>query len=171
MRAEMTIFLAFTSATLLFNAVIIWYAYKAFFKVTFKVTETLQELQARESAKVWVSALEIASAQAVSLTDKAKTQLANFDPVLARAHSKYEFRLAQIDIHMEKGINQILDKTESLQNSLVRPAHRLGATLAGVFEMMNYFGAEQTSGDHNPAAAQQSDPDKVDLTQEPLTPA
>jgi hypothetical protein len=37
--------------------------------------------------------------------------------------------------------------------------------------MMNYFGAEQTSGDHNPAAAQQSDPDKVDLTQEPLTPS
>jgi hypothetical protein len=154
----MVIFLAFTSATLLFNAVIIWFAYKAFFKVTFKVTETLEELQARDSTKVWLNALEIASTQAVALTDKAKSQLANFDPVLARAHSKYEFRLAQIDIHMEKGINKIRDKTESLQTALVRPAHRLGATLAGVFEVINYFGGEQTAGDANPGQ-QQSDPE------------
>src|SRR5262245_36609882 len=102
MKAQMVIFLAFTSATLLFNAVVIWYAYKAFFNVTFKVTETMRELQARDSARVWLTALEAASNQAVALTDKAKTQLANFDPVLARAHSKYEFRLAQIDVHMEK---------------------------------------------------------------------
>ena len=152
MTAKMIVFLAFTSVTLLFNAVIIWYAYKAFFNVTFKVTETLQELQARESTKVWLNALETASTHAVSLTDKAKTQLANFDPVLARAHSKYEFRLAQIDIHMEKGINRIVNKTESLQNSLVRPAHRLGASLAGVFEMMNYFGGEQVASDAPPEA-------------------
>jgi membrane-anchored protein YejM (alkaline phosphatase superfamily) len=155
----MIIFLAFTSATLLFNAVIIWYAYKAFFKVTFKVTETLQELQARESTKIWLSALETASTHAVALTDQAKTQLANFDPVLARAHSKYEFRLAQIDVQMEKGINKIRDKTESLQNSLVQPAHRLGATLAGVFEMINYFGGEQFEGDDDETALQQSDPE------------
>lgn len=157
MTARMIIFLAFTSATLLFNAIIIWYAYKAFFKVTFKVTETLEELQARDSTKVWLSALETASIQAVALTDKAKTQLANFDPVLARAHSKYEFRLAQIDIHMEKGINKIRDKTESLQTALVRPAHRLGATLAGVFEMINYFGSEQASGEAQPAPEQEPD--------------
>ena len=155
----MIVFLAFTSATLLFNAVIIWYAYKAFFKVTFKVTETLQELQARESTKIWLSALETASIQAVALTDKAKTQLANFDPVLARAHSKYEFRLAQIDIHMEKGINKIRDKTEVLQTSLVRPANRLGATLAGVFEMMNYFGGEPAGADADPMPEQQPDPE------------
>jgi membrane-anchored protein YejM (alkaline phosphatase superfamily) len=155
----MIIFLAFTSATLLFNAVIIWYAYKAFFKVTFKVTETLQELQARESTKVWLSALETASTHAVALTDKAKTQLANFDPVLARAHSKYEFRLAQIDVQTEKAVNKIRAKTESLQNSLVQPAHRLGATLAGVFEMMNYFGGELSRGEANETPRQESDPE------------
>jgi hypothetical protein len=153
----MIIFLAFTSATLLFNAVIIWFAYKAFFKVTFKVTETLEELQARDSTKIWLSALETASTQVVALTEKAKTQLANFDPVLARAHSKYEFRLAQVDIHMEKGINKIMDKTESLQTSLVRPAHRLGATLTGVFEMINIFGGEQTEGEVREAPKQEPD--------------
>src|SRR4029453_12044070 len=125
MTAKMIIFLAFTSMTLLFNAVIIWYAYKAFFNVTFKVTEPLQDFKAQESPKVRVRWLETASTHAVALTDKAKTQLAHFDPVLARAHSKYEFRLAQIDVHMEKGINKIREKTESVQNSLVQPAHRL----------------------------------------------
>jgi len=158
MTAKLIIFLAFTSMTLLFNAVIIWYAYKAFFNVTFKVTETLQELQARESTKVWLSALETASTHAVALTEKAKTQLANFDPVLTRAHTKYEFRLAQVDVHMEKGINKILSKTESLQGSLVRPAERLGATLAGVFEMMNIFGGEQPEGDVSDAPMRESDP-------------
>jgi hypothetical protein len=159
MKAQMVIFLAFTSVTVLFNAVIIWYAYKAFLSVTFKVTETMRELQARDSMKVLLSALETASNQAVSLTDKAKTQLANFDPVLARAHSKYEFRLAQIDVHMEKGINKIREKTESLQNSLVQPAHRLGATLAGVFEVIHHFSGEETSDGTSPPPNQQPDSD------------
>src|SRR5688572_8122159 len=147
MKAQLVVFLAFTSATLLFNAVIIWFAYKAFASVTFKVTQTMRELQSSESAKVWLNALESASNQAVSLTEKAKTQLNNFDPVLARAHSKYEFRLAQIDGQMEKGLNTIRDRTESLQDSLVRPAHRLGATLAGVFEVIHYFSGERSVDD------------------------
>jgi hypothetical protein len=159
MKAQMVILFAFTSLTLLFNAIIIWYAYKAFFNVTFKVTETLQEMQARESTKVWLSALQTASTHAVSLTEGAKTQLANFDPVLARAHSKYEFRLAQIDVQMEKGLNKLRDKTETLQNSLVRPAHRLGATLAGVFEVVHYFSGEQTAGDATPTPTQEYDPE------------
>ena len=159
MKAQLVIFLAFTSVAIVFNAVIIWYAYKAFFSVTFKVTETMRELQARDSMKVWLGALETASNQAVSLTDKAKTQLANFDPVLARAHSKYEFRLAQIDVHMEKGINKIREKTESLQGSLVQPAHRLGATLAGVFEVIHYFSGEETGGGDTPTPNSQPDSD------------
>ena len=159
MKAQMVILFAFTSLTLLFNAIIIWYAYKAFFNVTFKVTETLQEMQARESTKVWLSALQTASTHAVSLTEGAKTQLANFDPVLARAHSKYEFRLAQIDVQMEKGLNKLRDKTETLQNSLVRPAHRLGATLAGVFEVVHYFSGEQTAGHATPTPTQEYDPE------------
>jgi hypothetical protein len=150
MEARLVIFLAFASATLFFNAVIIWYAYKAFANVTFKLTETMRELEARESAKVWLSALETASNHAVSLSEKARTQLANFDPVLARAQSKYEFRLAQIDVQMEKGLTSIREKTESLQGAVERPSHRLGATLAGIFEVMRYFGGEQTAADANP---------------------
>ena len=157
MKPQMVIFLAFASATLFFNAVIIWYAYKAFSNVTYKVTETLRELEAGESSKVWLSALEAASVQAVSLTEKAKTQLANFDPVLARAQSKYEFRLAAIDVQMEKGLTRIRDKTESLQGSLERPAHRLGATLAGVFEVIHVFSGEQSADDANPTPKKQSD--------------
>ena len=149
MEARLVIFLAFASATLLFNAVMIWFAYKAFANVTFKLTETLRELEARESSKIWLSALESASNHAVSLSEKAKTQLANFDPVLARAQSKYEFRLAQIDVQMEKGLSSIREKTESLQGSVERPSHRLGATLAGIFEVMRYFGGEQTAADAN----------------------
>ncbi|HZI50457.1 MAG TPA: hypothetical protein VFE29_01425 [Terriglobia bacterium] len=150
MKPQLVIFLAFSSATLLFNAIVIWYAYKAFTNVTYKVTDTLRELQASESSKVWLSALEAASIQAASLTEKAKNQLANFDPVLARAQSKYEFRLAQIDVQMDKGLTKLRDKTESLQGSLERPANKLGATLSGVFEVMRVFSGEQNVDDANP---------------------
>lgn len=153
MEAKLVIFLAFTSFTLIFNAVVIWYAYKAFANTTFKLTQTLREAQARESTKVWLNAMASASHHAVSLTDTAKTQLANFDPVLSRAQTEYEFRLAQVDVQMEKGLNKIRSKTESFQTSLVRPAHRLGATLAGVFEVIHYF-----SGEHRIDEAEDSTP-------------
>jgi hypothetical protein len=142
MDTKIIIFLAFTCVTLVLNSVIIWYAYKAFLNITTTVTKTISEAEASKDTRVWLKTLESASKQAVSLTGTAKTQLTNFDPVLARAHAKYEFKLAEIDAHMEKSIATVLSRTRSLENAVVGPAHRIGATLSGVHEVIQYLSGE-----------------------------
>ena len=142
METQIIIFLAFTSVTLIFNSVIIWYAYKAYANGTTAVTKTILEAQTSESTRAWLKTMESASTHAVSLTDAAKTELANFDPVLAYAQAKYEFKLAEIDVHVEKAIATILRKSANVQHALVRPAHRFGATLSGVREVIQYLSGE-----------------------------
>jgi hypothetical protein len=134
METKIVIFLAFTSATLIFNSVIIWLAYKAYSSGTAKLTALIQEFESSDSTRALLGSAASASTQAVEVTEVVKDQLAKFDPVLARAQSKYEFRLAQVDVQLEKGIATVLRETERIQAALVHPAGRLrsmGATLSG----------------------------------------
>jgi hypothetical protein len=150
METRIIIFLAFTSVALLFNAFIIWFAYKAFASTTMKVAETVHELQTSESAKEWLRTLESASFQAITVTDTVKTQMNKVDPVLARAHSKWGFRLAQVDIHMEKGVKTILEKTDRFQNAISEPVNRLSATLHGVSEVVQYLSGQRNTDEPDP---------------------
>jgi hypothetical protein len=150
METKIVIFLAFTSATLIFNSVIIWLAYKAYASGTAKMTQLIQEFESSESTRALVNSAEAASVQAVEVTEVLKDQLARFEPVLARAQSKYEFRLAQVDVQLEKGIATVLRETEKVQAALVHPAGRLrsmGATLSGVQQVIQYLSGELNGGD------------------------
>ena len=149
METQIVIFLAFVSVTLIFNSVIIWFAYKSFANVTISVASTISEFHTSDSGKAWLKTLESASSQAASVTETAKTQLANFDPVLAQAQSKFEFRLAQIDVQMEKSVATVLQQTQKVQEALVSPAERIGATLTGVQQAINLFNGWQSDGDAN----------------------
>ena len=112
METQIVIFLAFTSVTLIFNAFVIWFAYKAFTKASTIVTETIRDVQKSDSAKAWLKGMEVASSSAVSVTETARMQLVHVDPVFARAQAKYEFKLAEIDIQLEKAFDTILEHTE-----------------------------------------------------------
>ena len=151
METKIIIFLAFTSVTIIFNSVIIWYAYKAFENATTAMTKTVLDAQASESTRAWLKTLESASGQAVTLTNAAKTHLNSFEPVLARAQAKYEFKLAEIDVQMEKSITTVVRQTQKMQHAVTAPAHRFGATLSGIHEVIHYLSggleADQTAGD------------------------
>ena len=150
METKIVIFLAFTSATLIFNSVIIWLAYKAYSSGTAKMTRLIQEFESSESTRALLSSAESASVQAVELTEVLKDQLARFDPVLAKAQSKYGFRLAQVDVQLEKGIGTLLRETERVQAALIHPAGRLrsmGATLSGVHQVIQYLSGELSGAD------------------------
>jgi len=151
MGTKLAIFLAFTSATLLFNTIVIWYAYKAFTSVSTNFAKTLHELQASESTKQLLKTVETASFQAVTVSDTVKNQLQNFDPVLARAQSKWEFRLAQVDVQMEKGVATVRDKTQKFHDAVEGPVARLGAILAGVREVVQYLGGTKDDEDTDSA--------------------
>ncbi|HTG75044.1 MAG TPA: hypothetical protein VMB70_14815 [Terriglobia bacterium] len=150
METKIVIFLAFTALTLAFNSVIIWLAYKSFSSITTKMTETIREIESSDSTRAWLKALETASSQAVILTTATKTQLNNFEPVLAQAQSKYGFRLAQLDVQMEKSLATIQKQTEKMQKALQGPAQRfstIGATLSGVQEVIRYLSGMQSVDD------------------------
>jgi hypothetical protein len=150
MEAQIIIFLAFTSVALIFNALGIFLAYKVFSRATVKVTETVQELKLSENALVWLSTLGEASSNMVSVTESLKNQLVHTDPALAGAHARYGFKLAEIDVQIERSIGKVLRTLAKVQNSVVRPANRVGATLSGIREVLSFFVDEQNDDDATP---------------------
>ena len=147
METKLVIFLMFTSVTLIFNSFVIWLAYKAFANVSTMVTETVREAEASQDASAWIRALEAASSHAVVVTNATKTQLLNFDPVLSRAQAKFGFRLAEIDVQVERSLARALEQTEKAQRAVTGPARRLGATLSGVQEVIHYLSGDESDDD------------------------
>jgi hypothetical protein len=144
MTVKIVIFLIFTSVTLVFNSIVIWFAYKAFANITTKVTETMREVHANDEARGWLRALESASVQAVTVTGYAKDSIVHFEPALARAQSKFGYGLAKIDVRLERIHDKVSHHAARTHDAIVRPAHRIGATLSGVHEVLNHL-----SGDLN----------------------
>jgi len=142
MEIQLAILLAFTSLTLIFNSVVIWFAYKAFVKASTRVTDTIRDIQTSENARGWLKALEVASAHAASVSTGVKQDLVHIDPILARAHAKYEFKLAEIDVQLDKAFSAVLNQTAKMERAVVQPAHRIGATFAGLREVVQLFSVE-----------------------------
>lgn len=147
MEVKIIIFLAFTSVALIFNAVVIWLVYKLFSRATVRVTETVQELKLSENALVWLTALQHASVNAVSVTDSVKNRLVHTDPALAGAQARYGFKLAELDVQIERSLKKVVRAMEKAETAVVRPAHRVGATLSGIREVLNLFVDEQSDDD------------------------
>jgi hypothetical protein len=147
METQIVIFLAFTSITLIFNAAVIWLIYKAFFGASVKVTETIQEFQSSETAMVWLEALQHASSNMVSLTESIKNRLAEVTPEIARAEAQFGFKLAELDLKMERSFSKVLQATRVVEQAVARPAHRFGATMSGVQGVLSFFASQQNDGD------------------------
>jgi hypothetical protein len=139
MGVKIVIFLIFTSVTLVFNSIVIWFAYKAFANITTKVTETMREIHANDEARGWLRALESASVQAVAVTGFAKESIVDFEPALARAQSKFGYGLAKIDVRLERIHDKVSSQAAKTHDAIVGPAHRIGATLSGVQEVLNHL--------------------------------
>lgn len=139
MGVKIVIFLIFTSVTLVFNSIVIWFAYKAFANITTKVTETMREIHANDEARGWLHALERASVQAVAATGYAKQSIVDFEPALARAQSKFGYGLATIDVRLERIHDKVSHHAARTHNAITGPAHRIGATLSGVQEVLNHL--------------------------------
>jgi hypothetical protein len=150
MESRIVIFLAFTSVALIFNSLVIWLAYKALADVTAGFTETLLELEKSSDVRSFLQTLEKVSLQAISVTETGKRKLAEFEPALAAAQSKYGFRLAQVDVQCERSLSRIQHEVGRVQDALVLPIERIGATLAGVEGILGYLSAEQSDADANP---------------------
>ena len=150
MGVRIVIFLLFTSVTLVFNSLVIWFAYKAFANITTKVTDTMREVHASDSVHSWLRALESASVQAVTVTDFAKERIVKFEPTLARAQSAFGYGLAKVDVSLERAHDTVRLQAAIVQSAVTVPAHMVGATLAGVQEALLYFSGDRSDGDASP---------------------
>jgi hypothetical protein len=132
MEIQLVIFLAFTSVTLSANTVVVWLAYRAFANMTSRVTEGLHEVCSTSEARSFLESLEIASSQAAAMTGVAKRQIEELDPILARAQDVYTDGLARIDTKLGAACTTIAKNVESAQDSILRPATRVGMFAAGI---------------------------------------
>jgi hypothetical protein len=150
MEARLIIFLAFTSLALVGNAVALWIAYRAFSNATTTVTSTMREFAANEETRRWIKSVERVSEQAVSVTNLAKKQIVEFEPVLAQAQSTFGFRLAQLDVRFERVCDAVSMQAEKAQTAIVEPAEKIGAAasnLSGVLQLSRLLGAPENDSD------------------------
>ena len=152
MEPRLVIFLAFASLTLIANTLAVWLAYKMCANITTTITEAIREFETSEDTLLWLKAMEAASAQAVMLTNAAKEQLTEFEPVLARAQSSVGFGLAKIDVRFERLCNAVSVQAEKTQNAIIQPAERIASVAAGLQSVMQFtqsLGAVETGSDAN----------------------
>ena len=153
MAVQIVIFLAFTSVTLVFNSVVIWFAYKAFANVTLKVTRKMNEFHTSEDAKRWMKALKDASERAITVTEATRDEIHAFEPVLAKAQSAYGYGLAKMDVRVESLCENIRTHVESAQTKIEEPCLRFGSVLLVMSDLLERFSFGQSDRNGNDASA------------------
>lgn len=146
MGVQIVIFLTFTSVTLIFNSIVIWFAYKAFANITTNITETMRGIQTSDDAKAWLKALHSASFQAVSATTAAKEAIIGFEPTLVRARSRFGYGLASVDVRLGRIHDKVKGRAARVQSVIIGPAHRIGATMSGVQGALQYLSEQSADG-------------------------
>ena len=138
MEARLVIFLAFTSVALTANTLVIWFAYKAFANLTTKITEGMREISTNETTRTWMHSLDVAAAQAVAVTQSARAQIEDFEPVLAHAQDVYGYGLAKVDRKFETLCNKATEQVVKAQRAILGPAEKIGLVASGVKTLLSF---------------------------------
>ena len=132
METQLVLFLALTSVTLITNAVLIWFVYRALSKVTSKVTETASVLKADKSMRTWIESMQSASEQSVKLTEMARDRLADSEQALVRAQEQYASSLAKIDAKLEGVADGVCTNAQKVRDAVAKPAFILLSFVSGL---------------------------------------
>lgn len=135
MELRIVIFLGFVSVTVIANAFLVFGLYKAFAGLTNKVDSTVSAFQKNGEVKEWLDSLQTASAQAVTVTQATKEQIAEFEPVIARAQESYKSSLAQMDSKLEQVADQINTNAQKARDAVSKPAFSVMAFAAGIAKL------------------------------------
>src|SRR6266496_983622 len=107
MEIRLVIFLAFVSVTVVANTIAILIVYRLFSTLTFRVTETMVEVQKNSEAREWIESMRVAAERAAVITEATKVKFAEFDPVLSRAQEDYRRTLVTIDSKLDHAAEKI----------------------------------------------------------------
>jgi phosphoenolpyruvate carboxylase len=136
MEIQIVTFLGFVSVTVVFNTLIIFFAYKAFAGLTSKVTSTMSDVRANGETRQLIESLQVAAAQAAAATETTKATIAEFDPVLQRAQENYRRKLVEVDSKLEKAADEINTTARQVRDIVSKPAFSVATFAAGVAKVL-----------------------------------
>ncbi len=122
MEIRLVILLAFTSATLIMNAILIWFVYKGFASFTSRVSESVSDFEKSGTAKALVLSLRTAAEHARTATEAAKQRVQHFEPAMGRLEDSYSLRLEKIDVRLQGAANEIAAGARRMRDVVARPA-------------------------------------------------
>ena len=143
METRIVIFLAFISVTVITNAVLIWFVYKAFANVTSKVTETVVQFEVSSQTREWISILQSASQRAITVTEAARIRMAEIEPALENARQRYNQTLATVDSKLETAAEEITTNARKLRDAVAAPAFSVVAFAAGLASVIESIENEE----------------------------
>ena len=142
MEVRIVVFLFVISLSVITNTILIFYVYKAFAGLTDKVDATVSEFQKNSETREWLDSLQTASAQAVIVTQATKEQIAECEPVIAKAQESYKRSLEQLDSKLEHVADQINTNAQKARDAVSKPAFSVMAFAAGIAKFFENINAE-----------------------------
>ena len=139
MEGRLVIFLACVAVTLIVNTVIIWMVFKIFGNLAAKATEGVREFQTSGSMRQWLTTLQSASDNAVTVTGRVRDQIVGLEPALERMRVEHTERLAKADVRFKlvcRAIHYTAEKMESVVKWPMRNIHTASSIINGIFSFI-----------------------------------
>jgi hypothetical protein len=143
MELRIVIFLACVSVSVVFSTAAGIAAYLLFAKMTRKVTDTLTEVRQNTELRQWIDSMQTAADRAVAITESTKVKIAEFDPILERAHHDYRRRLVDIDSRMDQAAEKITTVAIDVRNTVAKPAFAVATFAAGMTRVIEQVEPEE----------------------------
>ena len=138
----LVIFLGAVFINVLINAAVLWGASHQFAKTTTKINEAARQFAAGSETREWLRSLQVASENAVRMTEAAKQRLAENEPVLERLQDRYEYNLAKIDMKMQRVAAGLSENATRVRDSVAKPAEKFASVAAGIHSVLGWMAPE-----------------------------
>ena len=135
----LNIFLVFIAINVVINTVLICGAYLGFKKATVKMSEAVHQFETGSETREWLRSLQVASENAVRMTEAAKQRLAENEPVLERLQDRYEYNLAKIDMTVQRVAAGLSENATRVRDSVAKPAEKFATVAAGIHSALGWM--------------------------------
>jgi hypothetical protein len=137
MEIRIIVFLGLVSAYAILNTAIFIAAYFALSRTTAKMTKAVSDFRNNTEIKHWIGTMQNAALEAVVVTETTKQHLAEFHPVLDRAHETYKRSLAKVDARLEDVAEGLETTSKKMRDVVAKPAASVktfAASVANAFD-------------------------------------
>jgi hypothetical protein len=137
MEIRLVVFLAFACANIILGTLVIIGVYFGFAGLTKKVDSAVSDFEKNGEMRQWLDSLQTASAQAVTITQATKDQMAELEPAITKAQESYNRALANIDSKLDSVADQVTANAQKARDAVAKPAFsvmQFAAGMAKIFE-------------------------------------